>query len=96
MAKEKFIYEFERNRPDQLSFECSLEEDEKMQTTIEDGVPFLYLNRRAMITLAQLLIKLAKGDYSEQFHVHLRKDFNDGLPECLTVLLDPDDAPASR
>jgi hypothetical protein len=88
--KKTFTYEFEEGRPDSLSYQLSMEENERLETLVEDGVPTLYMNRPAMLTLAKLLIKLAEGPYSEQFHVHLKKNFGEG-PDALTVMLYPDD-----
>jgi hypothetical protein len=88
--KKTFTYEYEEGRPGSLSYELSLEENEKLETLIEDGIPALYMNRPAMLTLAKLLIKLAEGPYSEQFHVHLKKNFGEG-PDELTIMLYPDD-----
>jgi hypothetical protein len=50
-------------------------------------MPFVYLNRSAMITLAKTLIKIAYGSYSDGFHIHVHKDFNADEPERLTLLL---------
>jgi hypothetical protein len=91
MAKKHFAYDFEQDEPNQIVFDYSPEEDEKISSTIENGVPFLYLNKSGMITLARTLIKMAVGDYQDGFHVHLHKDFNADLPECLAILLAPDD-----
>jgi hypothetical protein len=91
MTKKHFAYDFELEAPNQISLDYSCEEDEKMSSTIENGVPFLYLNKSGMITLARALIKMASGNHQPGFHVHLNKDFNADLPECLTVLLAADD-----
>jgi hypothetical protein len=85
--KRTFVFEFEEDAKNSITFQYSLEEDETISTSVEDNVPFLYLNRAAMITLAKILIKMAYGSYDEGFHVHLHKDFNADLPDCLTVLL---------
>jgi hypothetical protein len=91
--KTRFQYEFEQDaQKDQITFEYSPDADEKLDTLTENGKPILYLNRPGMLTLAKILIKMAEGPYSEQFHVHLHKDFNADLPETLTVMLYPDDA----
>jgi hypothetical protein len=90
--KKTFTYEYEEASPGSLSYEISLEENERLVTLVEDGKPILYMNRPAMLTLAKLLIKLAEGPYEEQFHLHLRRDFGDG-PDALTVMLYPDDVP---
>jgi hypothetical protein len=89
MTKKHFAYDFELDEPNQISFDYSSDGDEKIDTSIENGLPFLYLNRTAMITLARTLIKLANGNYRAGFHVHLHKDFNADLPECITILLSP-------
>lgn len=88
-----FTYEFEQDRPNRITFEYSPEGDEKLDTNVQEGIPFLSLNRPGMITLAQTLIKMANGEYSAGFHIHLRKDFDGDLPEKLAIVLAPDDAP---
>lgn len=93
MANKRFAYEFKEEPQNRISFEYSPRGDERIDCSIEDGVPFVYLNRPGMITLARTLIKIALGNYRAGFHVHLNKDFNSDLPECLTILLSPDDAP---
>jgi hypothetical protein len=93
MTKKRFAYEFEQDTANRISFDYSPRGDDKIDSATEDGTPVLYLNRPGMITLARTLIKMAKGDYEAGFHVHLRKDFNADLPNRLTVILSPDDAP---
>ena len=94
MAMKRFLYEFEQDAPNRISFEYSPNADEKLEATSENGTATLYLNRPAMLTLARTLIKMADGDYREGFHVHLHRDFNADLPDCLTVVLSQDDAPS--
>jgi hypothetical protein len=88
--KKTFTFEFEEERPNSLSYELSLEDDERLESRVENGAPILYLNRSAMLTMAKILIKIAKGAHSEQFHIHLRKDFRDDGPDALTIMLYPD------
>jgi hypothetical protein len=91
--KRLFEYEFEQDaQKDRITFEYSPDADEKLDVLIENGKPILYLNRPGMLTLAKILIKIAGGHYSEQFHVHLYKDFNADKAETLTLMLYPDDA----
>ena len=85
--KKTFTYEFEEDKPNSLRYELS--EDECFESLVENEVPVLYMNRSAMLTMAKLLIKMAGGSYSEQFHVHLSKDFGEG-PDALTIALYPD------
>ncbi len=91
--KRTFVFEFDEDAKNSLTFQYSPEEDEAISTSVENNVPFLYLNRAAMITLAKILIKMAHGSYSEGFHVHLHKDFNADLPDCLTVLSEGSEPP---
>lgn len=93
MTKKHFSYDFEEDTADRISFDYSPKGDDKIDSTVESGTPVLYLNRPGMITLARTLIKMAMGDYRAGFHVHIRKNFNADLPEGLTVILSPDDAP---
>lgn len=93
MAK-TFSYTFEQEQSNHLSLDYSPEGDEKLRVEVGSGTTTIYLNRPAMITLAQALIKIAEGNYSQGFHLHLREDFNADLPDALTVILAPDDAPS--
>ena len=88
-TKKTFTYEFEPEPTNRLSFDYSEDADEKLDVLIENGVPIIYVNRSALITLAKLLLKMALGSYREGFHVHLRKDFNADEPDRLTVMLYP-------
>ena len=90
MAKE-FNYKFEVDKPNQITFEYSSEADEKLDVGFQGKTPILYLNRQGMITLAKMLVKMASSPHPEQFHVHLRKDFNADEPESVTIMLYPDD-----
>jgi hypothetical protein len=85
MARKVFQYEFEQNSHNSISYEFSLEEDEKMDLLMLGGTPFLHLNRSGMLMLARILIKMAHGDYDDGFHLHLKKDFNEDLPERLVI-----------
>jgi hypothetical protein len=87
--KKTFTYEFEEDKPNTLSYDISMDEAECLESLVENGVPILYMNRSAMLTMAKLLIKMAGGSYLEQFHVHLKKDFGEG-PDALTIMLYPD------
>ena len=94
--KKTFTFEYEENRPDSLSYQVSLEEDERLDSSVENGVPFLYLNRSAMITLAKILIQMATGSYSEGFHLHLNKDFNEDASDGIVVLLSSKESPRDQ
>jgi len=86
MTKKIFTYEFEQNRPNQITYEYSLEEDEKLDTEIDGEEAVLYLNKSGARMLAKILIKMAEGDYEKGFHVHLNKDFGE-LSQRLRVVL---------
>lgn len=88
MQKKTFTYEFEDNSPRSVTYE--VEGTERLATSVEDGVPFVFANRAAMLTLAKLLIQLSLGEHEDGFHVHLRGDFSDDAakPDVLTLLLD--------
>jgi hypothetical protein len=89
----KFTFEFEEEAPGKLTFQLSMDENERLETRIEGGSAIVYLNRPAMLTLAKILVKIALGSYREQFHVHLKKNFCED-PDALTIMLYPDDAPS--
>jgi len=87
----QFTYTYEEDRKDSISFEYSPDADEKLATSVENGIPFVYLNRSGMITLAKVLIKMASGSYSDGFHVHLHENFDADALEKLVVLLSPEE-----
>ena len=86
--KKTFLFEYEDDRPNSVTYDLSLEEDERLESLVENGTPVIYMNRSAMLTMAKLLIKIAEGQHTEQFHVHLKKDFGEG-PDALTIMLYP-------
>lgn len=88
--KKTFTFEFEEEKANILTYECSMAEDEKLSVSVEHGMPTIYANRSALLTLAKLLIKMGSGTYGGGFHVHLHEDFNSDMPDCLTVILDED------
>jgi len=86
--KKTFTYEFEEEKSNTLTYEYSQAEDERLSTSVENGVPTIYANSSALIMMARIFIKMASGSYANGFHVHLGQDFNFDLPDCLTVILD--------
>ena len=60
-----------------------------MTIVIENGVPVMYANRQAFLSLAKTFVKIAFCDYSD-FHIHLRKDLDTEQPEILRVILNND------
>jgi hypothetical protein len=85
--KKTFKLEFDEEGANTLTYEC-LAEDERLSTTIENGVPTIYANRSGLITIAKILIKVALGSYANGFHLHIQQNFNEDLPDCLTIMLD--------
>ncbi|MBI3475222.1 MAG: hypothetical protein HY010_05795 [Acidobacteria bacterium] len=51
MQKKTFTYEFEDNSPRSVTYE--VEETERLTTSVQDGVPFVFANRAGMLTLAK-------------------------------------------
>ena len=37
--KKTFNFEFEEEKHNRLTYECSLDEDERLETSVENGVP---------------------------------------------------------
>jgi hypothetical protein len=85
--KRTFVFEFQEEKNNCITFEYSQKADERLDTLVENNIPILSLNRSAMITLAKMLIKMALGSYDSGFHVHFRKDLNADLPDRLIVML---------
>ena len=94
MAQKSFAFDFEDRSPKSIAYECK--GTERLRTSIEGGVPFVFANRAGMLALAKLLVKLSMGEYKQGFHIHLRSDFSGDAaqPDVLTILLDkPVDQP---
>ncbi len=89
--KKTFTFEYDDEGSTTLSYSLSMEQDEKLDSSVQNGIPFLFLNPPAMIQLAKILIKMASGSYKGGFHLHLYKDFDPDLPERLVVLLSSSD-----
>ena len=88
---QSFNFEFEEERANHITFDYSPEADEDLDTTVENGVPILYANRPALLSLAKLFVKMALGEYKDGFHVHLRKDLNADEQDRLIVMLHASD-----
>ena len=88
MAQKRFAFDFEDRSPKSIAFEC--DGSERLRTSTEAGVPFVFANRAGMLALAKLLVKLSMGEYKQGFHVHLRPNFSDDAAQSdvLTILLD--------
>jgi hypothetical protein len=86
-----FNFEFEDERRNHITFDYSPEDDEELDTLVEHGVPVLSANRPALLSLAKLFVRMALGEYSDGFHVHLRKDLNADEEDRLIVMLHSSD-----
>jgi hypothetical protein len=88
MAQKTFTFDFEDRSPKSIAYECG--GTERLHTSVEAGVPFVFANRAGMLALAKLLIKISLGQYKQGFHIHLRPDFSDDAAQrdVLTILLD--------
>jgi hypothetical protein len=88
MAQKSFTFDFVDKSAKSIAYEC--ESAERLRTTVEAGVPFVFANRPGMLALAKLLLKIGMSEYSQGFHVHVRSDFSDDAAErdALTILLD--------
>jgi hypothetical protein len=88
MARKSFAFDFEDRSPKSIAFEC--DGTERLRTSVEAGVPFVFANRAGMLALAKLLVKLSTGEYEQGFHIHLRRDFSGDAaqPDVLTILQD--------
>lgn len=91
-----FNFEFAEEKPNHITFDYDPNADEELDTAIEDDVPILYANRPALISLAKAFIKMAMGDYTDGFHIHLRKDLNADWPDRLIVMLHSRSASSSK
>jgi hypothetical protein len=95
MAQKSFAFDFEDKSPKSIAYEC--EGAERLRTSLEAGVPFVFANRAGMLALAKILVKVGTGEYRQGFHVHLCSDFSGDAaqPDALTIVLDePGDTPS--
>jgi hypothetical protein len=83
----QFAYEFDEPQKNLIHFDYSPDAGEAFATSVEAGVPVLYLNRSGLLTLAKTLIRMSMGPYTDGFHVHLQRNFDADQPECLTITL---------
>ena len=77
----------DRSFENRISFEYDDSVEEDFRVSSEDGVAVVYANRTALLTLAKAFVKMALCDYSDGFHVHLRKNFDADESEVLRVIL---------
>lgn len=86
--KQKFEFEFEdQSSENRISFEFDDSAEEDFSISFEDGVAVMYANRAALLTLAKAFVKMALCDYSDGFHIHLRKNFDADESEAFRVIL---------
>jgi hypothetical protein len=84
----KFEFEFEdRSSSNEISFEYDNEIEEKMSIVLENDIPVIYANRQALLFLSKALIKIALGEYSTGFHIHLCQDLDADQPEAIRIVL---------
>ena len=84
----KFDFEFEDlSSKNTISFEYDDEVEEKMSVLCENDVPVIYVNRQALLFLAKTFIKMALGEYSTGFHIHLSQDLDADQPEAIRIVL---------
>jgi hypothetical protein len=84
VMKKKFEFEFDdASSSNRISFDFDDEIDEEMTIAIENNMPVLYANKQAYLVLAKTFIKLALGDYSNEFHFQLRQNFDADEPEVI-------------
>jgi hypothetical protein len=57
-------------------------------TTIEGGVPVLYVNKEACRLLAEIFARLALGTHRDGFHLHLRENFDSDASEMMRIVVD--------
>jgi hypothetical protein len=86
--KRKFEFEFEDQSSEKtITFEYDESIEEEVNVCIENGVPVMYANSEALLSLAKLLAKMALCDYPKGFDLHLKKDFDADEKEILRVIL---------
>ena len=88
----KFEFEFEDlSSQNRMQFDYDEEVDEELKVVIENGMPVLYANKQGYIALAKTFVKMALGEYSDGFHIHLRQDFDGDEQEAMRChLVGPD------
>lgn len=86
--KRKFEFEFEdQSLENTITFEYDDAMEEEVDLCIENGVPVMYANSQALLSLAKLFVKMSICDYPKGFDLHLKKDFDADEQEVLRVIL---------
>jgi hypothetical protein len=88
--QKKFEFEFEDlSAKNAITFDYDDKDDldEALEVVIENGMPVLYANRKALMALAKAFIKIAVCEYPVGFHVHLSKNFDADQKETLRCVL---------
>lgn len=86
--RNKFIYEFEdESSQNAISFDYSEDVEEEMTVRVEDGIPVIYANKKALLCLGKILIKMGTLNYSDGFHLHVSNDFDADQSEGLRIIL---------
>ncbi len=87
--KKKFEFEYDdASAKGELSFEYAAEGEEKLSVSLENGVPVVYANQEAFLFLARTCAKIALGEYSSGFHIHLTTDLDAEQAEAIRLVLD--------
>jgi len=96
MTQKTFTFVFDDESPRKVTFDYSSDATEELNVTVEDEIPVLYANKKGLLTLAKLFVRLAHGDYAAGFHVHVSKDFDADKSETLRVVVAEDSNPGNR
>ena len=85
MAQKRFAFDFENRSPKSIAYEC--DGSERLRTSTESGVPFVFANRAGMLALTQLLVKLSMGEYKQGFHIPFGQNNNPSQYSCCSGLV---------
>ena len=83
--KKRFNIRFDNEGPNALSYELGT--NARLQCTVENGVPVVWVNREGARVLAEIFAKLALGTHATGFHVHLGRDLDPDGPDVVRLAL---------
>jgi hypothetical protein len=86
-SRRRFVVEFDDLDSRSLTYTTSGPPIELLTTKSESGIPVVYASKGACRLLAETFDKLAFGNYSDGFHLHLEKDFDPDNAEVLRIIL---------
>jgi hypothetical protein len=68
---------------DGISMSCT--GNELLRRFEVDGIPYFYGNSAGLVKLGEILIRIGLSEYRDDFHLHIREDFDSDKDEIVIV-----------